>query len=171
MEAALRNCDGKLVTEDDVSAIAGWQARNPGDREVPFQPARVVLQDFTGVPAVVDLAAMRNAVKRLGGDPERINPAVPVDLVIDHSVQVDVFGTAEAYQKNAEIEFQRNRSAMSSCAGAEKSSTAFGSYRPPPVSCTRSTSSTWPKLSIAASRVESSGCSRTRWWARIPTPR
>ena len=109
LEAALRNCDGKLVTEDDVSAIAGWQARNPGDREVPFQPARIVLQDFTGVPAVVDLAAMRNAVKRLGGDPERINPAVPVDLVIDHSVQVDVFGTAEAYQKNAEIEFQRNR--------------------------------------------------------------
>ncbi|MGH9461362.1 MAG: aconitate hydratase AcnA [Vicinamibacteria bacterium] len=109
LEAVLRNCDGRLVTEDDVAAIAGWQASSPGDREVPFQPARVVLQDFTGVPAVVDLAAMRNAVKRLGGDPERINPAVPVDLVIDHSVQVDVFGSTMAYQKNAEIEFQRNR--------------------------------------------------------------
>jgi aconitate hydratase len=109
LEAALRNCDGKLVTEDDVSALAGWQAKKPGDREVPFQPARVILQDFTGVPAVVDLAAMRSALKRLGGDPERINPAVPVDLVIDHSVQVDVFGTPSAYQRNAEIEFQRNR--------------------------------------------------------------
>ena len=109
LEAALRNCDGRLVTEDDVSAIAGWQARNPGDREVPFQPARVLLQDFTGVPAVVDLAAMRTAVKRLGGDPKRIDLAVPVDLVIDHSVQVDVFGTGAAYQRNAELEFQRNR--------------------------------------------------------------
>ena len=109
LEAALRNCDGKLVTEDDVSALAGWQARNPGDREIPFQPARVVLQDFTGVPSVVDLAAMRTAVNRLGGDPKRINPDVPVDLVIDHSVQVDVFGTPTAYQRNAEIEFKRNR--------------------------------------------------------------
>jgi len=109
LEAVLRNCDGRLVTEEDVSALAGWRARRPGDRELPFQPARVILQDFTGVPAVVDLAAMRSAVKRLGGNPERINPAVPVDLVIDHSVQVDVFGTAMAYQKNAEIEFQRNR--------------------------------------------------------------
>src|SRR3972149_4180751 len=109
LEAVLRNCDGRLVTEEDVSALAGWRARRPGDRELPFQPARVVLQAFTGVPAVVDLAALRSAVKRLGGNPERINPAVPVDLVIDHSVQVDVFGTAMAYQKNAEIEFQRNR--------------------------------------------------------------
>ena len=109
LEAVLRNCDGKLVTEEDVSALAGWQAKNPGDREIPFQPARVVLQDFTGVPSVVDLAAMRSAVNRLGGDPKRINPDVPVDLVIDHSVQVDVFGTTAAYQRNAEIEFQRNR--------------------------------------------------------------
>ena len=109
LEAVLRNCDGKLVTEEDVSALAAWQAKNPGDREIPFQPARVVLQDFTGVPSVVDLAAMRSAVNRLGGDPKRINPDVPVDLVIDHSVQVDVFGTAAAYQRNVEIEFQRNR--------------------------------------------------------------
>jgi aconitate hydratase len=109
LEAVLRHCDGKLVTEDDVSALAAWQAKDPGNREVPFQPARVILQDFTGVPAVVDLAAMRSAVKRLGGKPSKINPAVPVDLVIDHSVQVDVFGTPEAYQKNAEIEFERNR--------------------------------------------------------------
>jgi aconitate hydratase len=109
LEAVLRNCDGELATEEDVSALSSWQPADPGDREIPFQPARVILQDFTGVPAVVDLAAMRAAMKRLGGDPSRINPAVPVDLVIDHSVQVDVFGTPLALQKNAEIEFERNR--------------------------------------------------------------
>ncbi len=109
LETVLRNCDGTLITEDDVKALAGWTAKDPGAREVPFKPARVILQDFTGVPAVVDLAAMRSAMKRLGGDPSRINPLVPVDLVIDHSVQVDVFGSPLALQRNAEIEFQRNR--------------------------------------------------------------
>jgi aconitate hydratase A / 2-methylisocitrate dehydratase len=109
LEAVLRNCDGRIVTEKDVEALARWRASDPGDREVPFQPARVILQDFTGVPAVVDLAAMRSTMERLGGDPARINPAVPVDLVIDHSVQVDVFGTPLALKRNAEIEFERNR--------------------------------------------------------------
>ena len=109
LEAVLRNCDGTLVTEDDVRAIAAWSPARPPAREVPFQPARVVLQDFTGVPTLVDLAAMRAAMKRVGGDPARINPLVPVDLVIDHSVQVDVFGIPLALERNAEIEFQRNR--------------------------------------------------------------
>ncbi|MGE5325713.1 MAG: aconitate hydratase AcnA, partial [Deltaproteobacteria bacterium] len=109
LEAVLRNCDGTLVTEDDVKALAAWKAAAPANREVPFKPARVILQDFTGVPAVVDLAAMRAAMKRMGGDPARINPLVPVDLVIDHSVQVDFFGSGAALQKNAEIEFERNR--------------------------------------------------------------
>jgi aconitate hydratase len=109
LEALLRNADGFQVQEDDVAALAGWNAKAPAAREVPFKPARVILQDFTGVPAVVDLAAMRAAMKRLGGDPARINPLVPVDLVIDHSVQVDSFGTPEALQRNAEIEFERNR--------------------------------------------------------------
>src|SRR5579885_40743 len=109
LEAVLRNCDGKLIKEDDVAALAAWNAKSVAPREVPFKPARVILQDFTGVPAVVDLAAMRSAMKRLGGDPSRINPLVPVDLVIDHSVQVDVFGIPTALQRNAEIEFQRNR--------------------------------------------------------------
>jgi aconitate hydratase A / 2-methylisocitrate dehydratase len=109
LESVLRHCDGKLVTEEDVEALAGWSAEAPADREVPFKPARVILQDFTGVPAVVDLAAMRSAMKRLGGDPSKINPLVPVDLVIDHSVQVDVFGSLVALQRNADIEFQRNR--------------------------------------------------------------
>ena len=109
LEAALRNCDGRITTEEDVEALARWNAKKPGSKEVPFLPARVILQDFTGVPAVVDLAAMRGTMERLGGDPARINPAVPVDLVIDHSVQVDVFGTPLALKRNAEIEFERNR--------------------------------------------------------------
>jgi aconitate hydratase len=109
LESVLRNCDGALITEQDVAALAGWNAKSPAAQEVPFKPARVILQDFTGVPAIVDLAAMRSAMKRLGGDPAKINPLVPVDLVIDHSVQVDSFGNPEALKRNAEIEFQRNR--------------------------------------------------------------
>ena len=108
LEAALRACDGYQVTEADVERIARWTPE-PQTGEVPFKPARVILQDFTGVPCVVDLAAMRDAVKRMGGDPKKINPLVPVDLVIDHSVQVDVFGNVLALERNAEIEFERNR--------------------------------------------------------------
>ena len=108
LESALRSCDGYEVTEADVKALAAWHAPSPAKIEVPFKPARVVLQDFTGVPAVVDLAAMRSAMKRLGGDPRKINPLIPVDLVIDHSVQVDNFGTLQALGQNVEIEFQRN---------------------------------------------------------------
>ena len=109
LEAVVRNCEGTIVTEDDITTLAGWKASHPGNEEVPFLAARVILQDFTGVPAVVDLAAMRSTMERLGGDPARINPAVPVDLVIDHSVQVDVSGTPLALAKNAEMEFTRNR--------------------------------------------------------------
>jgi aconitate hydratase len=108
LEAVLRNCDNELIREKDVADLAAWAPKSTERREVPFKPARVILQDFTGVPAVVDLAALRSAMKRLGGDPAKINPLVPVDLVIDHSVQVDVFGIASALEKNAEIEFQRN---------------------------------------------------------------
>src|SRR5438045_3344167 len=109
LEAVLRNCDGYLVTENDVKALAAWQAAAVAKAEIPFKPARVVLQDFTGVPCVVDLAAMRSAMKRLGGNPKKINPLIPVDLVIDHSVQVDYFGSPDALAKNVEIEFERNR--------------------------------------------------------------
>src|SRR5215813_4536625 len=104
LESLLRNCDGYEVTENDVKALAAWQAASPAKVEIPFKPARVVLQDFTGVPCVVDLAAMRSAMKRLGGDPKKINPLIPVDLVIDHSVQVDYFGTNDALDKNVEVE-------------------------------------------------------------------
>jgi aconitate hydratase len=109
LEALLRSADGELVAERDVRNLAGWHAPKPVDAELPFIPARVLLQDLTGVPAVVDLASMRAAVGRLGGDPRRINPLIPVDLVVDHSVQVDTFGSADALRRNAEIEFERNR--------------------------------------------------------------
>ena len=108
IESLLRGVDGRAVTEEDVAALAGWDAKNPARREVPYRPARVVLQDFTGVPALVDLAAMRSALARMGGDPSRINPKAPVDLVIDHSVQVDEFGSPLAHRENARIEFERN---------------------------------------------------------------
>jgi aconitate hydratase len=108
LEAVLRNVDGTLVREEDVANLAAWNASKPRDVELPYMPARVILQDFTGVPAIVDLASMRGAVKRLGGDPRRINPLVPVDLVVDHSVQVDAFGSPDALRRNTEIEFERN---------------------------------------------------------------
>lgn len=108
LESALRYVDGFQVTEEDVKAIASWSAKQASTKECPFKPYRVILQDFTGVPCVVDLAALRSAMKRLNGDPRRINPEVKVDLVIDHSVQVDFFGSADALSKNMEIEFQRN---------------------------------------------------------------
>jgi aconitate hydratase len=108
LEALLRTCDNYEVTEADIRSLATWNAAKPAETEIPFKPARVVLQDFTGVPCVVDLAAMRAAMKRLGGDPRKINPLVPVDLVIDHSVQVDFFGAADSLAKNVDIEFERN---------------------------------------------------------------
>ena len=109
LESVLRNVDGKKVTERDVRTLANWNAKAPAQEEIPFIVARIVLQDFTGVPLLVDLAAMRSAVQRLGKDPAIIEPLVPVDLVVDHSVQVDFFGTATAFQQNIDFEFQRNR--------------------------------------------------------------
>ncbi len=109
LESLLRNEDGYLVTSENVKQLANWSPTAPAQNELPFLPARVIMQDFTGVPCVVDLAAMRDAVKRLGADPKKINPLVPVDLVIDHSVLVDVFGTRSALKENAKLEFERNR--------------------------------------------------------------
>jgi len=108
LEACLRNVDGFVVTADDVTALAGWTAEATNPAEIPFKPGRVVLQDFTGVPAVVDLAALRSAMVRLGGDPSKINPLVPCDLVVDHSVQVDRFASIDALSHNVDREFQRN---------------------------------------------------------------
>ncbi len=109
LESLLRNCDGKKVSDDDIKNLAGYNAQAPGDYEIPFTVARIVLQDFTGVPLLVDLAAMRSAVDRMGKDATMIEPLVPVDLVVDHSVQVDFAGSALALQRNLDIEFIRNR--------------------------------------------------------------
>lgn len=109
IESLLRQYDGNNISEQDVKNIAGWLPQTKNRPSLPFCPARVVMQDFTGVPAIVDLAAMRSAMKRLGGDPNKINPLVPIDLVIDHSVQVDFFASSDALKRNAEIEFQRNQ--------------------------------------------------------------
>jgi aconitate hydratase A / 2-methylisocitrate dehydratase len=109
LENLLRTEDGRNVTKDDIRALASWNSRSKPDKEIAFTPSRVLMQDFTGVPAVVDLAAMRDAMKRLSGDPALINPLQPAELVIDHSVQVDQFGTANALQLNAELEFLRNK--------------------------------------------------------------
>jgi aconitate hydratase len=109
LENLLRHEDGRTVTADDIKFLANWDANSEPSREIAYMPARVLMQDFTGVPAVVDLAAMRDAMRTLGGDPEKINPLQPAELVIDHSVQVDEFGTVRAYDLNAAMEFQRNR--------------------------------------------------------------
>jgi len=109
LESLLRNLDGKKVTVSDVANLANWNAKSPGDYEIPFTVARIVLQDFTGVPLLVDLATMRSAVNKMGKNPQMIEPLVPVDLVVDHSVQVDFAGTAVAFERNLDLEFYRNR--------------------------------------------------------------
>ena len=109
LENLLRHEDGRAVTGDDIAALAQWEPAGGAAKDIAFSPARVLLQDFTGVPAVVDLAAIRDGVARLGGDPKCVNPLQPVELVIDHSVQVDYFGRPDALLLNAELEYRRNR--------------------------------------------------------------
>src|SRR5437016_4866282 len=130
LESVLRNCDGKKVRRNDVEALAKWNAKKPANEEIPFVVARIVLQDFTGVPLVVDLAAMRSAVKELGGDPKIIEPRVPVDLVVDHSVQVDFAGSAEALRLNMEMEFRRNRERYQFLKWGQQAFNAFGLVPP-----------------------------------------
>src|SRR3954451_24625713 len=108
LECLLRTEDGADITEDHIRAVAGWDADGEPDTEIQFTPARVIMQDFTGVPCVVDLATMREAMADLGGDPTRINPLAPAELVIDHSVITDVFGRRDALERNIEFEYQRN---------------------------------------------------------------
>src|SRR5262249_3058332 len=109
LENLLRHEDGRAVRKADVEALIAWDAKAIPDREIAFHPARVLLQDFTGVPAIVDLAAMREAMAHMGGNPDKINPLVPMDLVIDHSVQVDQFASANAYSLNVQLEYHRNK--------------------------------------------------------------
>src|SRR5690242_12775382 len=126
LENLIRHEDGRTVTKQDIKAIADWAKKRRSDREIAFRPARVLMQDFTGVPAVVDLAAMRDAMKALGGDPSRINPLVPVDLVIDHSVIVDYFGTPTAFKKNVAEEYAQNQERYTFLKWAQK---AFDNFR------------------------------------------
>ncbi len=126
LESVARLCNQAEITRQDVLNLAAWQPQQKDRPNLPFRPARVIMQDFTGVPAIVDLAAMRSAVQRLKGDPQRINPQVPVDLVIDHSVQVDFFANPDAFQRNAELEFQRNRERYEFLSWGQK---AFRNFR------------------------------------------
>ncbi len=129
LEAAVRQFDGRAITEDHIKQLAEWNKGSDESKEIPFIPARIVLQDFTGVPVVVDLAAMRDTVKKAGGDPKKINPLVPVDLVIDHSVMVDAFGTPDALEYNMEVEFERNEERYRFLRWAQ---TAFNNFRAVP---------------------------------------
>ncbi|HMD89773.1 MAG TPA: aconitase family protein, partial [Anaerolineaceae bacterium] len=121
LEAVLRKVGSKGVTPQDVLDLAAWQPQTETRQTMPFFPGRVIMQDFTGVPVVVDLASMRDAMQRLGGDPARINPIIPVDVVIDHSVQVDFFASPDALRKNAEFEFKRNNERYQLLHWAQKS--------------------------------------------------
>ena len=152
LENLLRHEDGITVTADDIKALASWDPKAEPDTEIAFRPSRVLLQDFTGVPAIVDLAAMRDAMKRLGGDPRKINPLQPVELVIDHSVQVDEAGTPQAFadQRRAGIRAQP-RALRLPPLGPERASTTSASSRRTPASSTRSTSNTWPAWSSTPS--------------------
>ena len=131
LEAAIRQFDGRAITEEHVKQLTGWAEGRDNNKEIPFIPARIVLQDFTGVPVVVDLAAMRDTVKKAGGDPKQINPLVPVDLVIDHSVMVDAFGTNDALDYNIKVEFERNEERYRFLRWAQ---TAFNNFRAVPPS-------------------------------------
>ncbi|MBW2437544.1 MAG: aconitate hydratase, partial [Deltaproteobacteria bacterium] len=130
VENLLRKLDGRVVLEEDLLNIARWQTRYDTPVEIPYHPARVLMQDFTGVPAVVDLAAMRDAVKDLGGDPQKINPLVPVDLIVDHSVQVDYFGSADALTRNVAKEYERNAERYALLKWAQKSFDNFNVVPP-----------------------------------------
>ncbi|MFN2571942.1 MAG: aconitase family protein, partial [Gemmatimonadales bacterium] len=125
LENLLRREDGRIVRAADIEKLTRWEPGTLPDAEIAFMPARVLLQDFTGVPAVVDLAAMRDAIVQMGGDPKRVNPLLPAELVIDHSVIVDEFGTKTAFQVNADLEFQRNRERYALLRCAQKTFTGF----------------------------------------------
>ena len=162
LENLLRFEDGSSVTKEDIEALARWNG-DRSEREIAFTPARVLLQDFTGVPCIVDLAAMRDAMAAMGGEAKAINPLQPVELVIDHSVQVDYFGSNDALAKNTDLEFERNRERYAFLSGVRKRCAGCASCRREPASCTRSISSI-----LRASFSASANRAKCRW--PIPTP-
>ena len=140
LENLLRREDQRFVDREDIEALANWDVASKQQKEIAFTPARVLLQDFTGVPAVVDLAAMRDGIVRLGGDPRKVNPLQPVELVIDHSVQVDHYAERNAADLNAALEFARNKERYTFLRWGRRPSATSASCRPIPASCTRSIS-------------------------------
>jgi len=170
LENLLRNEDGRFVRAEDIRALAEWK---PGctEKEIAFMPARVLLQDFTGVPAIVDLAAMREAVKKMGGNPKRINPLFPAELVIDHSVQVDNFGSVNAFGLNAALEFQRNAERYAFLRWGQ---TAFQNFKvvPPETGiCHQVNWNIWREWFAECNRAIGWKRIPIRWWGRIRTPR
>ena len=168
LENLLRNAGNGVVRETEVTGLASWTPTSADAYEFPFYPARVLLQDFTGVPAAVDLAAMRSAMARLGGDPKRINPLVPADLVIDHSVQVDYFGNTEAFGLNVEREYERNQERYALLRWTQE---AFENFRvvPPGRGIVHQVNLEY----LAPVVFNNNGCraTPTRWWAPTRTPR
>jgi aconitate hydratase len=145
LENAIRNYDGFGIKKENIETILNWEP-GPSTRDIPFKPARVLMQDFTGVPAVVDLASLRAAMSAKGKDPDRISPLIPVDLVIDHSVQVDYFGTGSSYHRNVEKEYERNIERYQFLKWARRLLTTFPLFPREWVSVTRLTLNTWQKL-------------------------
>ena len=162
LENLLRKLDGEIVKEEDLLQVAGWKKRYETPVEIPFYPARVLMQDFTGVPAVVDLAAMRDAMRKMGGDPKRINPLVPVDLVIDHSVQADFHGTFECQELNVAKKYERNSERYALLKWAQRVSITSALFLPVPGFATRLT---W---SISAEPSWSMKRAKTGWPFRKP---
>jgi aconitate hydratase len=145
IENMLRNEDGRSTSKADIEDAANWiQNKGSAEKEIAFRPARVLMQDFTGVPAVVDLAAMRDAMRTLGGDPQKINPLVPVDLVIDHSVIVDAFGNGQALAKNVELEYQRNGERYRFLKWGQGAFTNFRAVPPGTGICQQVAEPSWP---------------------------
>ena len=170
LENLLRFEDGRTVTKEDISAVAAWLKTKSSDREIAFRPARVLMQDFTGVPAVVDLAAMRDAATKLGADPKRVNPLVPVDLVIDHSVMVDYFGHAASFKQNVKREYERNMERYEFLKWGQGAFDNSASCRRAPASATRSTSNTSPRPSGSKRKRVTTSPSRTPASAPTATP-
>ena len=170
VENLLRKMDGRIVTEADVLNIAKWKRRYDAPLEIPYHPARVLMQDFTGVPAVVDLAAMRDAVKAMGGDPRRINPLVPVDLIIDHSIQVDAWGTAGALTENVAREYERNGERYALLKWAQASFDNFRVVPPNSGICHQVNLEYIGRVITAEKPTGSAGPTRTPSWGSTPTP-
>ena len=172
LENLLRFEDEHTVTRADIEALLNWDPQAAPDTEIAFRPARVLMQDFTGVPAVVDLAAMRDAMTALGGDPDRINPLQPAELVIDHSVQVDSFGSSDAIELNSELEYQRNQERYSFLKWGQK---AFDNFKvvPPDTGIVHQVNLEYLARVVFEKDVDgtTSACSAGAWAASRPKPR